>query len=535
MMKVECFTGALMTYSKNLVKTSRIVIAISLCFSAISCAASHSNEKQPKASGSVSLIAANWSDLATYYQVPEWFIDGKVGIWTHWGVPSSIDDNRPHDGSHYGRRMYGVDGFITPSKNPERDKQTTATLTQWHTKRYGHPSEFGYEKLIPAFKAENWEPDALVKFFKDNGARFVMPVATHHDNFDMYDSSHPWNAVDMGPKRDTLQEWKNATIKHGLKFGVSTHLYWAPRFFNAARKYQKPGTLEWQLFAMDYHSTEFATQQSWNKHWYDRSWELIEKYDPDMFNNDSPYPADNFGKVSGVSLFTDFLNKDLVANNGKQTKVLSFKDSKANKSAFTYNLERGMFGEIQAEPWIWATDVSGNWFYRKNLITKMTVPVLLGNAVDAISKNGVVMMNVALRGDGSLPAEQAAYIRAFGDWITINGEGIYGTRPWKIYGEGPLKIVTKRAGENLKQFSAEDIRFTQKDNSLFAFVLALPTQDIHIKTLKTDGLLAKNIQSISMLGSSEKVDWHRSEAGLTIRLPKILAPQPVIGFKLLLN
>lgn len=521
-----------MRSSKTLVKASYIAIATSLCFSAVSCSSHETNNTHADVKVNTTQVEANWASMAKNYQVPAWFVDGKIGIWTHWGVPSSIDENRPHDGSHYGRRMYGTEGFITPSKNPKRDMQTTATLTEWHTKRYGHPSKFGYEKFIPDFKAENWDPDGLVKFFKDNGARFVMPVATHHDNFDMYDSSHPWNSVDMGPKRDTIQEWKDATIKHGLKFGVSTHLYWAPRFFNAARKYQKPGTLEWQLFAMDYHPTEFASQESWNRHWYNRSWELIEKYDPDMFNNDSPYPADKFGDVSGVGLFSDFLNKDLLANNGKQTKVLSFKDTKANKSAFTYNLERGMFGEIQAQPWMWATDVSGNWFYRKNLITKMSVPVLLGNAVDAISKNGVVMMNVALRGDGTLPEEQAAYIKAFGDWIKINGEGIYGTRPWKVFGEGPLKIVTKRAGENLKEFSAQDIRFTQKGNSLFAFVLAPPTKDIQIKALKTGGLLDKNIQSISMLGSKEKLKWQRNENALMITLPKYLPKQPVVGFNI---
>ncbi|MBU2877921.1 MULTISPECIES: alpha-L-fucosidase [Aliiglaciecola] len=523
-----------MNYKKT-AKFTYLTILIWCCQSVLAGCANGLNDNQTDTDKNNKLIAANWQSMAENYQVPEWFVDGKIGIWTHWGIPSAIDENRPHDGSHYGRRMYGTEGFITPSKNPQRDMQTTATLTQWHTKRYGHPSEFGYEKFIPSFKAENWDPEGLVKFFKQNGARFIMPVATHHDNFDMYDSSHPWNAVDMGPKRDTIQEWKDAATKYGLKFGVSTHLYWAPRFFNAARQYQKPNTLEWQLFAMDYHPTEFASQQTWNKHWFERSWELIEKYDPDMFNNDSPYPSDEFGDVSGVALFSDFINRDLLENNGKQTRVLSFKDAKKDKAAFTYNLERGMFGEIQTHPWMWATDVSGNWFYRKNLITKMSVPVLLGNAVDAISKNGVVMMNVALRGDGTLPEEQAAYIRAFGDWININGEGIYATRPWKIFGEGPLKIVTKRAGENLKAFSAQDIRFTYKDNILFAFVLAPPENDIQIKALKNAGLLNKNIQSISMLGSDEKIHWHRNKNGLTIKLPETLPQQPVIGFKILLD
>lgn len=521
--------------SNLLKKTIYLALATAFSFGVVNCSVNEVKHETELVKEDVIKIERNWKSMAQNYQAPEWFIDGKIGIWTHWGIPSSIDENRPHDGSHYGRRMYGTKGFITPSKNPERDMQTTATLTEWHTKRFGHPSEFGYEKFIPNFKAENWDPDALVQFFKENGARFVMPVATHHDNFDMYDSSHPWNSVDMGPKVDTIQEWKNAAVKHGLKFGVSTHLYWAPRFFNAARQYQKPGTSEWELFAMDYHPTEFASQKSWNTHWYQRSWELIEKYDPDMFNNDSPYPSDSFNDVSGIGLFSAFLNKDLLANNGKQTKVLSFKDTKVSKEAFTYNLERGMFGEIQAQPWMWATDVSGNWFYRKNLITKMSIPVLIGNAVDAISKNGVVMMNVALRGDGTLPKEQATYIKAVGDWLKINGEGIYGTRPWKIFGEGPLKIVTKRAGENLKEFSAQDIRFTHKGNNLFAFVLAPPTENIKIESLKEGGMLSHNIQSISMLGSTEPLTWKRDKDGLEIVLPKSLPDQPVIGFNMLIK
>jgi alpha-L-fucosidase len=283
---------------------------------------------------------------------------------------------------------------------------------------------------------------------------------------------------------------------------------------------------------MDYHPTKFASQESWNRHWYQRSWELIEKYDPDMFNNDSPYPNDRFGEISGVGLFSDFLNKDLSEHQGKQTKVLSFKNSNMNKAAFTYNLERGMFGEIPDHPWMWATDISGNWFYRKNLLTKMSVPVLIGNAVDAISKNGIVMMNVALRSDGTLPEEQAAYITAFGDWMKINGEGIYGTRAWKTFGEGPLKIVSKRTGENLLEFSAQDVRFTQKEGHLYAFVLAPPIENIQIKALNTDGPLTKGITAISMLGSSEKLVWQRTKDGLTIMLPKNLPEQPVIGFNL---
>ena len=478
-------------------------------------------------------IDPTWESMAENYQIPEWFQDGKIGVWMHWGVSSAIDETRPHDGSHYGRWMYGSESLMPPAKN-DRVSQAVDRLSAWHVENKGPLSEFGYEDLIEDFKAENFDADAIVKFAKESGARFIMPVATHHDNFDMYDSSFPWNAVDMGPKKDVLQEWKDAAKKHDLKFGVSTHLYWSPGFFNGARKYQTEGTPEWKLFNMDYDPENFSNQDSWNEHWYQRCWELIEKYDPDMFNNDSPYPliGEDKGKGLGVKLFSDFINRDLKENDGKQTTVLSFKNAKQNKAAFTYNLERGMFGEIQKHPWMWATDISGNWFYRKDAFSKMSTPVLIGNAVDAISKNGVVMINVALKGDGTLPENQAAVLKEFGDWVNVNAEGIYDTRPWKIYGEGPLEILSKRGGENLKEYSAKDIRFTQKENTLFAFVLAKPTDDIHILTLKEGGLLSEKIKEITLLDGKKCMNWSRNSESLIINCPKNLKEQSILVFKI---
>ncbi|MEP4079423.1 alpha-L-fucosidase [Haloferula sp.] len=473
-------------------------------------------------------IEPNWESLAENYEVPEWFVDGKLGVWFHWGIPSAADENRPNDGSHYGRRMYSP-----PPEGKEKGKlDMSETLTKWHIERYGPIEEFGYEDLVPLFKGEKWDPEGIVKFVKENGARFIMPVATHHDNFDMYDSFHPWNSLKMGPKRDTLKEWKAAATKHGLKFGVSTHLYWSPRFFADARKYQKPGTPEWSLFNMDYDHEGYATQDSWNEHWYARCWEVIEKYDPDMFNNDSPYPKVGKGKGLGIKLFTDYVNRDLKENDGKQSVVLSFKDGNANREAFTYNLERGSSGEIQTEPWMWATDLSGGWFYRATAVNRMSIPVMVGNAIDAISKNGVVMLNVALKGDGTIPDNQAAYLTTFGDFLKINGEGIYGSRPWKTYGEGPLEIKTGRQGENKKNYSQADIRFTTKDGNLYAFVLAEPTEDIIVKTLASGGVLEGKITSVSLMGSEEDIKWDRSDKGLSIRLPKDLPDGPVIGFKI---
>lgn len=473
-------------------------------------------------------IGPTWESLAENYQVPDWFQDGKLGVWFHWGIPSSIKDGRPHDGSHYGAWMYGTKGQLSASKHPEAVQR----LTDWHDKTYGPHAEFGYEDLVPMFTADNWDPDALVKLVKDVGAHFIMPVATHHDNFDMYDSSHPWNSVDMGPKRDTLKEWKAAAQKHGLKFGVSTHLYWSPRFFNSARPYQKEGTLAWKLFNMDYSSKTYSKDDAWNEHWCARCWEVIEKYDPDMFNNDSPYPNLQSGNGLGLKLFTEYVNKDLKENDGKQNVVLSFKDPKKNKKAFTYNMERGSAANIEPEPWMWATDLSGTWFYRDGATNRMPIPVMIGNAIDSISKNGVVMLNIALTGEGTIPDNQMEYLNAFRDLMKINGEGIYGSRPWKVFGEGPVVIQDGRGNENHTPYSQTDIRFTTKEGALYAFVLVPPTEDVLIKTLAEDGLLQEQIKGITLMGSDEAIVWEQSEKGLKIKLPNVLPDVLAIGFKL---
>ena len=476
----------------------------------------------------VELIEPTWESLIEHYEVPEWFVDGKIGVWTHWGISSAIDEDRPNDGSHYARRMYKV----VPD-DYEGELGMSQILTKWHTERYGPPSEFGYEKLIPLFKAENWDPDGLVRFFKDNGARFIMPVATHHDNFDMYDSFFPWNSVKMGPKRDTLAEWKAAAQKHGLKFGVSTHLYWSPRFLASARKYQngrdaRVGVLQHGLLAPGLQHAGLVERA------------LVRALlGPDReirsghVQQRLAVSPDRGRKGPGDQAFHQLPQPGpCKENDGKQTVVLSFKDKEVDRRAFTYNLERGGAGEIKPEPWMWATDLSGNWFYRKDAVNEMSIPVMVANGVDVISKNGVVMLNVALRGDGTLPENQAAYLTAFGDFLRINAEGIYGTRPWKVFGEGPLKVKDGRQGENHRAFSQNDIRFTTKDGVLYAFVLSVPDRDIVIKSLAEGGPLEGEIADIALMGSDEAIVWERSEEDLTIQLPASLPEALVVGFRI---
>lgn len=478
-------------------------------------------------------IEPNWKSMVENYQCPDWFRNGKIGIWLHWGPQSTLDgEDRPFTDS-YTSAMYGIEDSQGQNSGYVRRVEKVAA---WHAKRFGPPSEFGYEKLIPLFKAEHWDPDRLVKFFKECGAKVIVPISTHVDNFDMYDSSFPWNAVAMGPRRDVVGQWKKAAVKHGLKLGVSTHLYQAPACMEEGRKFQKPGTFEGSLFMMDYDPINFQRDKKWNEQWYQRTWEVIEKYDPDWVNVDGPFPDEKRGSGLGVKLFSEYVNRDKDRHGGKQQVVLSHKGGDMDRRGFTYNEEGGMAADIRPSPWIWATrKVSLSWFYWTPARSTVPVPVLIGNIVDVVSKNGFVLANVALRGDGTLPEDQAIILRSIGDWLAINGEGIYGTRPWKIYGEGPKKISDERQGENLEPYSAADIRFTTKDRNLYAFVLAQPTEDIVITTLGLGGPLKERIASIALLGSSETVKWSRSTEGLTIERPGNFPCKYLAGFRIALE
>ncbi len=476
-------------------------------------------------------IEPNWKSMVDNYQCPDWFQDGKIGIWLHWGPQSILEgEDRPFTES-YPSVMYGIeDSQEQKSGYARRVKEVAA----WHAKRFGPPSEFGYDKLIPLFKAERWDPDGLVRFFKECGVKVIVPISTHVDNFDMYDSSFPWNSVRMGPRRDVVGEWKKAAVKHGLKLGVSTHLYQAPACMKEGRKYKKPGTLEWSLFMMDYEPVNFQRDMKWAEHWYQRTWEVIEKYNPDWVNVDGPFPDEKRGNGLGVKLFSEYINRDKAEHGGKQQVVLSHKGSNMDLRGFTLNLEGGMAADIRPSPWIWGTrKLSGTWFYWTPARSIVPVPALIGNIVDTVSKNGLVLMNIALRGDGTLPEDQAAILRSVGDWLAINGEGIYGTRPWKSFGEGPTQISDERQGENLKAYSAADIRFTTKDGNLYAFVLAPPTEDILIKTLGAGGSLKEQITSIALLGSSETLEWSRSTEGLAIKRPRTLPCSYAVGFRII--
>lgn len=466
-----------------------------------------------------------WQSLANNYQTPEWFRDAKFGIFMHWGIQSAMDENRPYGGSHYGRYMYGP-GEYPPGH--ERTKLAEALL-KWHTARFGNPNKFGYKDFIPFFKAEKWNPDSLVAFYKEIGARYIVPVGVHHDNFDMYKSSHRWNAYEMGPKKDILKGWKEAADKYGLRFGISTHLDRVPAFFQTSRKYDGGDPRYADFYASNY-MIDYAKDTAWNRVVYNRTLELVDNYKPDLLYFDGSLPGTSNGMTYGLKLAAHFYNSNTKQHNGKLEAVMNLKHG-PDKRAFVWDIERGQSDALQRQPWQTDTDLQGGWFYRKT-DPQFTPEVLISNLIDIVSKNGNLLLNVGLKGDGTLPENQRAVLKELGAWLKINGEGIYGTRPWLVYGEGPTKVTSGAFQEQKQPYTEEDIRFTTKDSLLYAFVLNTPTGPVRIKSLSTTLTLANKVEDVQLVGSDEKLKWEQTKGALVIQLPPHLPSKYAVAFRI---
>jgi alpha-L-fucosidase len=455
------------------------------------------------------------------YQYPEWFRDAKFGIWAHWG-PQAV----PRQGDWYARRMY-----------EENDP-----AYKYHLEHYGHPSEFGYKNIIPLWKAEKWDPDKLMELYKKAGAKYFVSMGTHHDNFFLWNSKiNKWNAVNTGPKKDVVGIWQQAAKKQGLKFGVSEHLGASYTWFQAAHGSDKTGAkagvpydgsnLDYQdLYhakALEGDNDWLTTNPAFQLEWYRCIKELIDNYQPDLLYSDSKMPFENVGRT----LISHFYNQDIVKNNGNLEAVYTCKQ--ASGGMWVEDLERGVKDTVNQYPW--QTDTSiGDWYYRTGQKYKTSTEIIQ-MLVDIVSKNGNLLINVVQTPEGDLEPDMLEILEEIGIWTSANGEGIYGTRPWKIYGEKPSDRPIKkleRFDENFG-YSSSDIRFTSKGNTLYAFCLGKPEGDIVIKSLaKSTKTGAKPITKISMIGGSDKIIWKQTSESLIIKKPKNLPAWQVTGFKI---
>ncbi|MDP4283716.1 MAG: alpha-L-fucosidase [Bacteroidota bacterium] len=458
------------------------------------------------------------------YQYPEWFRDAKLGFWAHWG-PQAV----PRQGDWYARKMY---------EEGSKDYK-------YHVAHYGHPSKFGYKDIIPLWKAQRWDPEKLMALYKKAGAKYFVSMGTHHDDFFLWNSKiHKWNSVNYGPKKDVVGIWQKAAKKEGLKFGVSEHLGASFTWFQASHRADTTGPMAGvpydganPMYQDLYHAKAEAGDHEWlskNKEWQ-REWffsikELIDNYHPDLLYSDSKFPFGEYGR----NMLAHFYNQDMAKNGGQLDAVYTCKQ--ASDGMWVQDLERGVKDTISQFPW--QTDTSiGDWFYRTGQKYKSATEVVQ-MLVDIVSKNGNLLINIVQTPEGDLEPDVLNIVEEIAMWNSVNGEGIFGTRPWKVYGEKPANapdVKSSNFNEDKIKYTAGDIRFTTKGDTLYAFCLGTPTGEIRIASLgKNSAVSHKKIASVKMLGSTEKLHWKQHGDALVIAKPAKLPVDavPVVGFRI---
>ena len=495
----------------------------------------------------------NGGSLGQNYKCPEWFRDAKFGIYMAWGLGSVAGFN-----GHYGRYMY----FQNEPEAYRQDVQTgrkdlsgykpgQESVYNYHVKTFGHPSKFGYKDFIPMWKADKFDASALAALYKESGAKYVGVMAVHHDNFDLYNSTYqPWNSYLMGPKIDIVGEWKKACAKENLRFAITSHLSneaHEHRFFQGIADTTGP------LKGVPYDTMDPKNEGLYGKRtpdrlrrlnpdfaqsWYHRTKELIDKYNPDLIYLDGGLPDGDYG----LNLAAHFYNHNIKVN-GKQDGVFNIK--RLSPPGFTLDVESAGIDKAMDEPWQVDTTINPGWFYlgehdsgsaagaadagmsaaenSKYGPDRIRLPAgkVIDNLVDIVSKNGNMLLNVGLRPDGSLPDTFRHELVEIGRWLKANGEAIYGTRPFKVFGEGPFKMPKSKGkfNDNEYAYTAQDIRFTTKGNAIYATLLDWPGNgaDVTIKSLGSRDV--SDIKSVAMLATGEPLKWTQSDDGLHVTMP----------------
>ena len=506
-----------------------------------------SEQNEPMAIGK---YAPTWESLGQY-EVPEWFRDAKFGIWAHWG-PQCVEGS----GDWMARSLYIED----------------SNEYKHHVKNYGHPSEFGFKDVLPLFKAENWDTDYLVGLYKKIGAKYFFALGNHHDNYDLWDSQYQeWNSQNIGPNKDILTGWAEACKKHDMPFGVSLHADHAWSWYEPSRRYDRKGDKagvpydgritkeegkgKWwdgldpqKLYAQN-HPDSYGTwadgmihsQWAWGNgvalpsqeyvtNFYDRTLDVINRYNPDLLYFDVTgvpfYPISD----AGLKIAAHFYNHNIALNGRKDFSAVMFGKilDDRQKEALVWDVERGAPNNIPEKPWQTCTCIGG-WHYNdeiyKNNWYKSAAQVVKMLA-DVVSKNGNLLLSIPLRADGTFDEKEEVIINGIGDWMAVNSEAIYSTRPWHVFGEGPIAdsdIKLNAQGFNEGAYTkatSEEIRFTQTPKHIYAISLAWPDDgEITVKSLAEGSeYYNKKIGNVELLGYG-KVKFTRDAEGLKVKLP----------------
>jgi alpha-L-fucosidase len=451
----------------------------------------------------------NWDSLANF-KTPEWYHDAKFGIFIHWGVYSV-----PAFGNEwYPRNMYVVD----------------SDTYKHHQEKYGPLSEFGYKDFVPQFKAERFDAASWARLFREAGAKYVIPVAEHHDGFPMYDCDYTeWCAAKMGPQRDLIGELGAAFRAEGITVGASSHRASHWYFFDNGMYFESdvrdPQNAALYGPAVNKRTSESQAEPpdpAFLDDWLVRSCEIVDKYQPNVLYFDwwicQPVFQPYLQRFAAYYYNRGAEWDESVAINFKEWEGQSFPETTG-----VFDIERGQSADIRPRFWQTCTSVSKtSWGYVTNHEYKQAGDIV-DDLIDIVSKNGTMLLNIGPKADGTIPGEEQAMLRAIGRWLDVNGEAIYATRPWQVFGEGPTQVVAGSfADVKRAPFTSGDFRFTMKGDTLYAIAFAWPESDhkLVVRSLATGHeLAAGEVRGVRLLGYDGQVKWSQSADGLTVELP----------------
>lgn len=450
-----------------------------------------------------------WESLSGY-RVPEWYQKAKFGIFIHWGIYSV-----PAFGSEwYSRNMY-IQG-----SNEYRH----------HIETYGEHTKFGYKDFIPMFTADKFQPEEWAELFKEAGAKYIVPVAEHHDGFQMYQSeiSH-WNAYEMGPKCDVLGELAKSCRARGMEVGASSHRveHWffmghGKEFDSDIKEPLERGDFYWPAKREPDHQDLFsepAPTEEYMQDWLIRCCEIVDKYRPKIIYFD--WWIQHSAVRPYLTKFAAYYY-NRAAEWGSEA-VINYKHDAFLFGSAVPDVERGQFADVK--PYFWQTDTAvalNSWGYTENNQYRPAVDIIC-DLVDIVSKNGCLLLNIGPKPDGTISEEDRSILLEIGQWLKTNGEAVYGTKVWRKYGEGPTQIVEGQFSDGIKKnFTSQDFRFTTAKGYLYATALKASEDGKYcIRSLgEQDASRQANfhgiIKDVTVLGCEEKPAWSRTSEGLLL-------------------